>query len=132
MNSNIKGNIALGQAIAYFTQQEYIVNIPLNDSQKYDLVVEKNGIFQTVQVKFTSEKAKNNKSYVCTLKTTSGTLRQKIYSITETNIDLLFCFCDNGEKYLIPIKKITNNNSITLSKEKLKAGFDTSVFYLNN
>ena len=40
MNSNLKGNIALGQAIAYFTQQGYVVNIPLNDSQWYDLIID--------------------------------------------------------------------------------------------
>lgn len=132
MNSNMKGNIALGQAISYFTRQEYIISIPLNDSQKYDLIIEKNNILQTVQVKFTSEKNKNGKSYICTLKTTSGTSRQKIYSTTDTNVDLLFCYCENDEKYLIPIKEITNNNTITLSKEKPKTGFDTSKFYLNN
>lgn len=130
MNSNIKGNVALGQAIAYFTKQEYIINLPLNDSQKYDLVIEKDGVFKTVQVKYTSEKSKNGKSYIGTLKTTSGTSRQKIYSITDTKIDLLFCYCENGEKYLIPIDKITNSNAITLSKEKPKIGFDTSLFYL--
>jgi hypothetical protein len=46
-------------------------------------------------------------------------------------VNLLFCYCENGEKYLIPIKEITNNNSITLSKKFLKTGFDTSKYYLN-
>ena len=131
MNSNIKGNIALGQAIAYFTKEGYIISIPLNDSQQYDLIIEKNNIFQSVQVKYTSEKSRNKESYICTLKTTSGTTREKIYSITETSVDLLFCYCENGEKYLIPIKEITNNNSITLSKKILKTGFDTSKYYLS-
>lgn len=33
MNSNTKGNIALGQAIAYFTKQCYTISLPLNDCQ---------------------------------------------------------------------------------------------------
>ena len=52
MNSNTKGNIALGQAIAYFTKEEYTISLPLNDCQWYDLIIEKDNIFQTVQVKY--------------------------------------------------------------------------------
>lgn len=130
MNSNLKGNIALGQAIAHFTNNGYIVSLPLNDSQKYDLVIEKENVFSTVQVKYTSEKSKNGKSYICTLKTTSGTSRKKIYSLTDTNIDLLFCFCENCEKFLIPIKDIKNFNAIRLSKNKIKKAFDTSVYFI--
>lgn len=44
-------------AIAYFSTNGYTVSIPLNDTQDYDLVVEKDNILQTVQVK---AKCKNN------------------------------------------------------------------------
>lgn len=130
MNSNTKGNIALGQAIAYFTQNGYIISIPLNNSQWYDLIIEKDNIFQTVQVKYTGETNKTGENYKCTLKSTSGTSRQKIYSVPETPVDLLFCYCSNGEKYLIPVSLITNNNSITLSKVAIRSTFDTSKFYI--
>ena len=33
MNTNAKGNIAIGQAIAYFTTEGYTISIPLNDCQ---------------------------------------------------------------------------------------------------
>ena len=39
-NKNI-GNSSLSIAIAYFVCNGYIVSIPLNDTQDYDLVVEK-------------------------------------------------------------------------------------------
>ena len=130
MNTNTKGNIALGQAIAHFTSKGYIISLPLNDSQWYDLIVEKNGVFNTVQVKYTGELARNGIDYKCTLKTTSGTTRTKIYSVVETPVDLLFCYCANGEYYIIPVKEITNTNSITLSKSPLKNAFDTSKYYI--
>ena len=38
-----KGNSGLGMAIAYFTTNGYVVSIPLNDTQDYDLVIEKDG-----------------------------------------------------------------------------------------
>lgn len=48
-----KGNSGLGMAIAYFTTNGYTVSIPLNDTQDYDLVVEKGGVLKSVQVKAT-------------------------------------------------------------------------------
>ena len=45
------GNAALSMAIAYFGSNGYIVSIPLNDTQDYDLIVDKNGCVQRVQVK---------------------------------------------------------------------------------
>ena len=46
-----KGNSGLGMAIAYFSTKGYTVSIPLNDTQDYDLVVEKDGHLKMVQVK---------------------------------------------------------------------------------
>ncbi len=38
-----KRNSGLGIAIAYFSVNGYTVSIPLNDTQDYDLVIEKSG-----------------------------------------------------------------------------------------
>ena len=40
-------------AINYFTCQGYTISLPINDTQWYDLVVEKDGKFYTVQCKAT-------------------------------------------------------------------------------
>lgn len=47
------GNAALSMAIAYFGSNGYVVSVPLNDTQDYDLVVDKDGKLQKVQVKGT-------------------------------------------------------------------------------
>jgi len=39
------GRIGLSMAINYFTLKGYTVSIPMNDTQWYDLIIEKNGIF---------------------------------------------------------------------------------------
>lgn len=134
MNSNLKGNIALGQAIAYFTQNGYIISIPLNDSQWYDLIVEKNNCFYSVQVKYTSQQNPSG-SYICSLETTSGTSREVLYTIKDKPLDLLFCCCANGENYLIPVSDIENKTQITLNSFKRKTTnlscFDTSKYCLN-
>ena len=55
-----KGNSGLGMAIAYFTTKGYTVSIPLNDTQDYDLVIERWNKLYTVQVKATGCKTKYN------------------------------------------------------------------------
>ena len=39
-NTKEQGNIGLGCAIQYFSQNLYTVSWPLNDSQDYDLIIE--------------------------------------------------------------------------------------------
>ena len=75
-----KGNSGLGMAIAYFSTNGYTVSIPLNDTQDYDLVVEKDGNLKTIQVKATGCKTKNNIFQVA-LKSCGGT-KGKEYKTT--------------------------------------------------
>ncbi len=134
MNTHTKGNIALGKAIAYFTEQEYTVSIPLNDSQYYDLIVEKDGVLQTVQVKYTSS-IKPSGAYKCKLRTVSGTSRQVIYTVKDTYVTLLFCYCANGDMFLIPTKDFDNQSEIALSRNRAvnanKETLDTSKYVIN-
>ena len=46
-----QGNIGLGRAIAYYTSKGVPVLIPLNDTQPYDLVVEKMENYKKYQLK---------------------------------------------------------------------------------
>ena len=49
-----RGNCGLGIAIAYFSTNGYTVSIPLNDTQDYDLLIDKDGKIESAQVKYTS------------------------------------------------------------------------------
>ena len=49
INKKQIGRIGLSMAINYFTLNGYTVSIPMNDTQWYDLIIEKNGHFETVQ-----------------------------------------------------------------------------------
>ena len=109
-----KGNTSLGMAIAYFTSQGYTVSIPLNDTQDYDLVIEKNNMLQTVQVKSSGCKNKNGHFQVA-LKSCGGTKGVTYKTFKQTNVDLLFIFLKNSSMYLIPSNKINNYSTITLS-----------------
>lgn len=56
-NSLKQGNAGLGQAIAYFTKNNYGIALPLTDSEDWDLIASKDGKLLKLQVK-TSGKGK--------------------------------------------------------------------------
>jgi len=102
-----KGNTSLGIAIAYYAANGYTVSIPLNDTQDYDLIVDKNNILKKVQVKSTSCKTRYG-NYQVALKSCGGTRGKTYKSIIETNIDEVFILLKNLNIYIIPIKDIKN------------------------
>ena len=107
-----KGRAGLSLAIAYFGTNGYTVSLPINDTQWYDLIVEKNGIIQTVQCKFTASKDNN-----IVLKSCGGTKGSVYDSVLDHPLDLLFCADANQNLYVIPmedLRKAGNTKSFTL------------------
>lgn len=114
-----RGNTGLGVAIAYFSSNGYTVSIPLNDTQDYDLVIEKNNVLETVQVKATGCKTKYN-VYQVALKSCGGTKGSTYKTLIDTEVDYLFIFTEEKKMYFIPCSKITNKSTLNLSNEYLK------------
>lgn len=108
-----KGNSGMGLAIAYFTTNGYIVSIPLNDTQDYDLIVEKNNILKRVQVKSTGCKTKYG-NYQVSLKSCGGTKGRTYKTIIETEVELIFIVTENKKMYLIPKEIIKNKATLNL------------------
>jgi len=120
------GRIGLSMAINYFTCQGYTVSLPLNDTQWYDLIIEKDGLLQTVQCKATQTKTGE-----IGLRSTGGT-NGGIYDnvVNHCELDYLFCVNKDLEMWNIPIKdllKAGNKNRITLRTEPTvnNQGFQT-------
>jgi hypothetical protein len=61
MDNKRKGNLAVASAIKHFVSAGYTVSIPLMDTAKYDLVVERGSIFQAVQCKYVGRESKWSK-----------------------------------------------------------------------
>lgn len=118
-NTKQQGNIGLGTAIQYFTQNLYNVSLPLNDSQDYDLIVEdKDGTLKKVQVKTSTQKSKYE-TYTINLRVLGGNSKQNYVhkKANEVIYDWLFILCDNGDRYLIPKENIKNvKSTITVGK----------------
>lgn len=107
-----KGNSGLGIAIAYYSTNGYIVSIPLNDTQDYDLVVEKDNILKRIQVKATS--CKKNGNYQVALKSCGGTKGNTYKTLIETNVEELFIVTEDLEIYIIPKKNISNKSTLSI------------------
>lgn len=117
-NSVTKGNFGLGVAVAFFTSKGYVVSLPLNDNQDYDLVVD-NGALMKIQVKttFSKNKSDNYKVYLRTIgSSTTGVKSIKYF--TECKCDYLFIVTSNGDMYMISKSDVTQKTQINLSKDK--------------
>ena len=115
-----KGRAGMALGIAYFGANGYTVSIPLNDTQWYDFVVEKDGIFQTVQCKATGS-ADN----AIELKSCGGTKGSVYDFVLEHNLDFLFCLDKEQNMFVIPIQDMREygmKKQITLRTEKTANG----------
>lgn len=120
------GRIGLSMAINYFTINGYTVSVPLNDTQWYDLIVEKNGHFETVQCKATM-----TIDSVIDLRSTGGTKGLEYDNIkNHTELTYLFCVNKDLKMWLIPMKELPQINQIKLRTEpnKNNQGFQTYKF----
>lgn len=120
-----KGRAGMAMGIAYFGTNGYTVSIPLNDTQYYDFIIEKDRKFQTVQCKATG--SKNNQIYI---QSTGGTKGKPYSSILAEKPDLIFCLDSEQRMFIIPIEdliKSGNLRSFKLSTEpnKNNQGFET-------
>ena len=108
-----RGNCGVGIAIGYFSTNDYIVSIPLNDTQDYDLLIDKDNQIKSVQVKYTSCKTKYG-IYQVALKSCGGTKGRTYKTVIDTKVDYLFIATDNLDLYLIPIGEVTNRSTLNL------------------
>ena len=111
-----KGNSGLGMAIAYFSTNGYTVSIPLNDTQDYDLVIEKENKLETVQVKSTGCITKKG-TYQVSLKSCGGTKGKTYKTLVDTQVDKLFIINSQRQMYLIPVKEISNKSTLNLCEK---------------
>ena len=121
-----KGRAGMSMAIAYFGSNGYTVNLPMNDTQWYDLVVEKDGIFQTVQCKATG-----NTDKTIYLRSMGGSAGKVYDNVLDHPVDLLFCLDIDQNMFVIPVEHIRaagNKLTVTLSTMARTRGLDTSKY----
>lgn len=120
-----KGRAGMAMGIAYYGVNGYTVNIPLNDTQWYDFVIEKDGKFETVQCK-----AINNKENAVDLRSTGGTNGGIYDNVMNHPLDYLFCIDGQSNLYSIKVQDMRDfgcSHSIRLRTQpnSNNKGFET-------
>ena len=118
MNTKERGDLAIGQAINYFIKNRFEVCLPIGDKRDYDLVIEKNGNLQKVQVKYAGLYGRS-KTCKVGLRITGG---NQSYSYakkyTQDSFDILFVYTEKAEIYVIPWSEIKNRNELSIETRK--------------
>ncbi len=118
MDNKQKGNLAVANAIKHFVSAGYTVSIPLSDTAKYDLVVERDGVFQAVQSKYAGQRRSPGISlvplYVSGGNRSAGNRRTKYQ---RGDFDILFVLCANGRAYAIPFEEVAGQTTINVGRE---------------
>jgi hypothetical protein len=118
MNSKEKGDRAVGQAICYFLSQGYEVCLPIGDKRHYDLIIEKEGVIQRVQVKYAYFSEKKGRC-VAALRITGGNQSYNYAKkYTKDAFDILFVYTEKAQKYVIPWQLITFRNELAIENIK--------------
>ena len=120
-----QGDIGEAKAIYEFTKRGYNVSRTLFDSCKYDLIIEKDGIVQRVQVKSTQFSPKNRKGFQVQVATTGG--NRVVNTITKpeaTDYDLLCIVTSDDNMWLIPSEEIAGRINFVVGSTGPNAKFN--------
>lgn len=107
-NTKKQGDIGEACAIYEYTKRGYTVCVPLCDSTKYDLIIEKGGIMKRVQVKTTNSFTPAG-CFSVRLATTGGN-RSRFTGEPRRpeDYDELFVLATDGRRWMIPASDMGN------------------------
>lgn len=114
-----KGDIATGFAISHFLSNGYEVCLPIGDKRDYDLVIEKDGKLDTVQVKYAG--LYPSKGNVCRvgLRITGGNQSYNYAKkYADDAFDILFVYTARGQVYVLPWAEIKVRNELYIEHPK--------------
>lgn len=115
----VQGDLGVAEAIRWFAFNGYTVSLPIgSDSQRYDLVVDKDRTLSRVEVKTTNRRNTNGSAWEVGLRTIGGTLStRRITHLSAEEFDLLFVVTPDSN-YLIPSKMVDGMNTICVGGRK--------------
>jgi hypothetical protein len=113
LSTNKRGDVGLGQAMAWFLSKGFSVSVPLTESQPYDLVVDDGARLHRVEVRYTGAKDKHN--FVVKLSTSNLTASgHKTRFLDRTKVDLLFAVTSKLDLFLIPTSELSGHRVAVL------------------
>ena len=121
MNSRQRGDVAVAEAIAHYTQEGCIVSFPMTEASRYDLIVDRCDELLRVQCKSTSQQNKSG-VFECELRTHGGNQSwNKVHkTISSVECDLVFIRTSDGTKYAIPAIDLEKKSTVYLGSKMSK------------
>ena len=116
-NSKKQGDVGLGKAIGWLSEQGFTVSLPLTDSQDYDLIVDIEDKLNRVQVKTTSYKTQHG-VFSINLSVKGGNRSYNtIKTFDNTKVEYVFVLTSEKDIYFIPSEKIKSKNCLNIGKK---------------
>lgn len=117
-NTRLQGDAGVAAALAYYTSKGWPVSLPFGEGQRYDLVVDRDGVLSRVQVKSGSTKAASGSPKVY-LRTSggnrSGTGKASLLSVAEA--DEVAVSAD-GKLWVFPIEELAGRTQVNLGDSR--------------
>jgi len=110
-----QGGIGETRAIYEYSRLGYSVLSPITDNNPYDLVIEKDGKFQKVQVKTSSRLMGPNPIFIVD-KRGGGSKSHQGKRVEQGEYDLLFTMYKDGRCWSIPFKEVEGKATVTVGK----------------
>lgn len=119
-----QGNLGVARALYEYSRLGYTVLTPLTDCNTYDIVVEREGVFQRVQVKTTSLREPKSREGVYRVIIESrggGGKNPKVTKRCQGDYDLLFVMTVDGDCWSIPEEVITSSAALAVGTPKYQS-----------
>lgn len=115
MNPRKHGDLGLVEAIRHFTITGFTVCLPLSDSQRFDLVVVRDGECRRVEVKHTAWERFPG-AYEVALRTNGGNKTgQTVKKFSRDDADLLFVLTPVGS-WVFPADEVDGRSALVLRR----------------
>lgn len=114
LSTRKQGDLGLTFAIYKLTKEGYTVSIPITDNQGYDIVIEKDLVLYTVQVKSTKTESENG-HFIVQLKSVRPNRTRSVIINYNNMCDYLGIATSDSKFYLIPSSAITCASALRLT-----------------
>ena len=117
-----KGNIGEAKCLAKMVELGVPVCLPFGDNERYDMIIERNGKLEKIQIKYSSQQ-ENEGSIVFKTASSANHTTNKHYSTYENDVDAFLLYnALTDEVYYVPMEIIGTKKTLTMRMQPSKNG----------
>lgn len=117
-----KGNIGEAKCLAKMVELGVPVCLPFGDNERYDMIIERNGNLEKIQIKYSSQQ-ENKGSIIFKTSSSTNHTTNKHYSTYENDIDAFLLYnALTDEVYYLPMEVVGSKKTLTMRMQPSKNG----------